>query len=189
MGPDSTKLIDPVKYEADIKAIDEKIIRFENELKRKITARNRLYDLIEDDSFDKNELKRRLNLNQDLLLGLGSQISEAQSERKDLQEAKDNDHLLRDFLKNKKGVLQKLARDLVNLPPEDRKTFVESMVDSKFAISSYGREYGKLTWEMKAPKIKFNLSILREFMDQGKIGKLDKNSSYSFTGMQAGPSP
>ena len=167
------KLIDPVKYEIDIKIIDEKIIRFENELKRKQTARDRLYDLIEDDSFDKNELKRRLSLNQDELLETSARINEAQKKRKDFQEAKENDHLLKDFLINKQDTLKRLAGDLVKLPPEDRKIFAESTAEGKFKIRSFGKEYGKPTWEMSAPNIKFNPVILQDFMDSGKIGKYE----------------
>ena len=175
------QLIDPAQYEVDIKALDEKINRLENELKRKQTGRDRIYELIEDDSFDVNELKRRLKLNQDEILETSARIDETQKEHKDLQEAKENDHLLKDFLNDKQGMLKKLARDLVKLPPEDRKIFAESTAEGKFKIRSFGKEYGKPTWEMSAPNIKFNPVILQDFMDQGKIGKheeiFNQNSS------------
>jgi len=171
-------LIDKVKYDSEEKALDDKLKRLNKELKKKQNARKRLYDAFEDDGFDKNELGQRLNKNQNEILEIEAHLSEAQQRLENIKMAKENDHLLKDFLNNKPDVLKKIAKDIWALSAEDKKKVAESMIDEKVKVDWYLEEWGK---KVEQPHFDstFNLSILNDLMSQNKI-LLSKDSTDHF---------
>jgi hypothetical protein len=171
------ELLDASRYDKTIKEKIKAIESLEADLKRLNTSRDRIFELIEDDRFDKNEMARRLNTNREETLTIEGKIKEAQQRLIQIQEAKRNDDLYRQFLRNKKSVLRRLASDLWRLEPEDRKRLAEGSVVGKVKLfKGYDDETDT---DITVPKLEVspNMALLKEFMEQGRIGKLSSKDS------------
>jgi len=178
------QLLDASHYDKSIAAFNKNIETFQTEIKRLTTARERIFDLIEDKRFDKNELAKRLNRNKEKTLTTEGKIKEARQRLIQDETAKQNDSLFRQFRHDKKGVLRKLATQLHRLSPDDQKRLAEgSVTGGKIKlVRTYDDETDSYT---AAPKLEAspNMALLKQLMEEGKIGKLsDKDSSNNTTG-------
>jgi hypothetical protein len=117
----------------------------------------------------------KLRTTDENIIKIEAQIQDVKSRIETLQEAKANDKLLRDFVKNKGKLIEKFQQELYNLDPEDKKRLVESMLDEKIRIAI---DENEISWANLPFRFRFNPSILEEFIKQGKISKLDQNGRY-----------
>jgi hypothetical protein len=168
-------LIDPDRYDGKITELNKKIERLTNERNKLGNAYYRLWDLYENFRFDQDELSDRLEKNKNEQRGLNDRINDAKQRKEELKEAKKNDKLLQDFLKNKRETILNLIKDLIKLGPNDRKTFVEACTRGKIKLGTNPNpEYpNEPKWEIREWDSSFNLPILQDFMDRGVIGKYD----------------
>ena len=113
------EVLDASRYDKKIKEMTNAIESLQADLKRVNLARDRIFDLIEDDRFDKNEMAGRLNRNKEETLTVEGRIKEVRRRLAQAEAAKRNDSLYRQFLRDKKSVLRKLAADLQKLSPDD----------------------------------------------------------------------
>jgi len=166
------EVLDSSRYDKTIKEMGKTVESLQADRKRLSTSRERILDLIEDDRFDKNEMAGRLNRNREETLTAEGKIKEARQRLTQAEEAKKNDSLYRQFLKDKKGVLRKLAADLQKLSPDDRKRLAEGSVAGKIKLVS-GYDDATDT-SMAVPKLEAspNVALLRQLMEEGKIGNL-----------------
>ena len=85
------------------------------------------------------------------------------------------------FLRNNKNLLRRIRKDLYNLNSKDQKLLVESLLNGKVTVNydEDSEEYGP-GGPVCEYKCKGNLDILKRFAEEGKITKLDQNSTHSF---------
>ncbi|MGA2516744.1 MAG: recombinase family protein [Thermodesulfobacteriota bacterium] len=179
------ELLDSSHYDKAIKQMGKTVESLQADLKKLNTARERIFDLIEDDRFDKNEMSRRLNRNKEETLIVEGKIKEARQKLTQAEEAKKNDVLYREFLKDKKGVLKKLAADLYKLSPDDMKRLAEGSINGKVKLV-LGYDETKDT-EIAIPKLEAssNMALLKQLMEEGKIGKFfSKDGSHDPSGYE-----
>ncbi|HBC89448.1 MAG TPA: hypothetical protein DCZ94_21125 [Lentisphaeria bacterium] len=172
-------LLDTNKYDKEISSIKEHLKRLKDDLKRKEKASAKLYSIFEDDGFDKNELKHRLSAIKNDMLGIESEIKDKEEKIELLETAKNNDHLIHDFVRKKDETLKRMFHDLRDLPPEDKKRYAESMINGKITIAYE-------TWGNKvriSPQfhLRYNEEILQQLINEGKLGKSNKYSRNSFS--------
>jgi len=176
-----SRLIDPAKYDKQLKQLNNKIFNLKNHHKKAVTAKSRIYDIYEIGGFDKNELSRRLNLRNDEILELEAKISDTRQEISELKEAKKNDQIWKNFVENETETLRGLKKDIYLLVPDDKKRVIESMTNSS-DIRIFGDK--REDYWLPAPyKLRFNQSVLLDLINQGKLPSLNKNglnpSSYN----------
>jgi len=170
-------LFDTKKHKDKINQLRETMDRLEFEITKKDRARKNLYKLLEEDGIIINELKDRLQINQDEKLGLEGNLNDAQSEYQKLVSIAENEKDISNFLRNNKNLLRKVRKDISNWNFKDRKLLIESSLMDK-VIVTYQEDNeidgpGGPTCEFK---LNTNLELLQKFMEEGKITKLDKNS-------------
>jgi len=170
-------LFDTKKHKDKINQLRETMDRLEFEITKKDRARKNLYKLLEEDGIIINELKDRLQINQDEKLGLEGNLNDAQSEYQKLVSIAENEKDISNFLRNNKNLLRKVRKDISNLNLKDRKLLIESSLMDK-VIVNYQEDNeidgpGGPTCEFK---LNTNLDTLRRFVEEGKITNLDKNS-------------
>jgi len=169
------KLYEPKRHKSKIRALGDQVHRIQKELTRKKTVRKNLFDLLGDDTFDRNELGEKLQQNKDEMLGLESKLYESQQELRALQELKDREDELKLFIKSNKKFFKKIVKEISNLDMEDRKLLIESVLDGPIKVDfeePSEDSAGGASIEYSGKK---NIEILQRFMDEGKISKLDKN--------------
>ena len=104
--------------------------------------------------------------------GVGSEAYlNGTSQEQKPEDAKENDQHLRDFLRDHRETVEKLQEDIYNLPSDDKKILIESMVDGKMRVSS-GEKKG---WAAVPFRMPFNRLILDRFINDGKLGSSSKN--------------
>jgi site-specific DNA recombinase len=169
------KLIDPKRYDRQINKWKRRLSVLGNDLKKSTKAKDKLYNLFsEDDDFDKNDLLKHINIRKEEILDIKGQIKDTQKQIDDLEDSKANDKLWANFVKNEAEVIMRLKTDIVNLPPADKKRLIESMINGDgIRIHGDSREKGK-PWHPTPYRLQFNLPILLDLIEQGKISSLDK---------------
>lgn len=177
-------LIDPEKYEKQIKKLKARKDRLKDERHKLAQKRDRLYNALEDGRFDNNELSRRLQKNKDEQLKINDRIKEAEQEVEDLKKTKEKDKLLQDWHTNKKDIIDKLAKKIRRMSPEDRKQLIEAIANGKrIKIEFYKEDWKETHWR---PRWQTNtndfVATLQHFMEEGKIIDLGKNSPDHFAG-------
>ncbi len=175
------QLFDTKKHKDKINQLRETMDRLEFEITKKDRARKNLYKLLEEDGIIINELKDRLQINQDEKLGLEGNLNDAQSEYQKLVSIAENEKDISNFLRNNKKLLRQVRKDIINLNSKDRKLLIESSLMDK-VIVNYQEDNeidgpGGPTCEFK---LNTNLDTLRRFVEEGKITNLDKNSAECF---------
>lgn len=162
-----------------INMLKETIDRLELELKKKNRARNFLYKLMEEDEINLSELKDRLQINQEEILGLEGNLNDTKLRYQELLSLAENENNISDFLHNNKDFLRRIRKDIFDLNSKDRKLLVESLLNDNVTVN-YQEDN-----ELDGPggpvceyKFKGNLDILQRFIEEGKITKLDKNSTH-----------
>jgi DNA invertase Pin-like site-specific DNA recombinase len=170
------ELVDQDRYDIALRDTRNLIESLEADRKRLELAKRRILDLLKKPDYNENEFKAELNRNKDDILETESRIQEAQARLKEIEAAKENDKLYREFMEDKKGILRKLAKDLINLEPQDKKRLAESMiVGGKITINKThpADENPNYTLDFEEHP---NITLLKALMDEGKIGKLNQDS-------------
>lgn len=169
-------LLDTNKYDKEIASIKGHLKRLKEDLKRKMNTTEKLYSIFEDSRFDKNELSHRLSANKNDILGIESEINDKEKKIELLETAKNNNHLLRNFANKKDETLKRMFQELKGLPPEDKKRYAESMIDGKKITINF-ETWGDAIRISPQFNIRYNENILHELMNEGKIGRSNKNGS------------
>jgi len=174
-------LFDTKKQKNKMNQLQKTISRLEVELNKKNRARNNLYELMEEDGIIINELKDRLQINQDEILGLEGNLNDTKLQYQELESLAEREKDISNFLRNNKEQLRKITKDIRKLNSKDRKLLVESMLKDK-VIVDYQEDN-----ELDGPggpscnfRLKWNPDILQRFFNEGKIAKLDQNSTECF---------
>lgn len=176
LGRKLEELADPARYDEKLEELQAQIASLEKEQKTKERAKERIFTLLEKEQFEENEFLRKLQENKNELLKIEGQVAEAQEKLATLEEAKLNDQMLRDFLIDKKETLNRMREDLYNLAPEDKKIFVESLVEGKIRVSDGGREGER--WAVLPFKMTFNRPILERFISEEKLLSLKQDATH-----------
>jgi site-specific DNA recombinase len=167
-------LVEKNNYDEQISKLEAQTGRLAKELMKKKTARDRIYDLLEDENFDTNELKKKLRLNKDEQLELEAKLEESRQKRYEVIEFMEDDNLWIEFVKDKRPVLKKLGRDLLNLSIQDKKRVAQAMIVGKIKVETAMDESG-IVWGPPQFEMRLNIPILKALMEEGKLGLLDNN--------------
>jgi len=174
-------LFNSKQHKDKINQLKETIYRLELEITKKERARNNLYKLVEEDETNLGELKDRLRINKDEILALKGNLNESDLEYQGLVSLSESEKDISNFLSNNRNLVRKLRKDIFKLNSKDKKLLVESMLMGKVAVH-YEEDN-----ELDGPggptcdyKLKCNTDILKRFIEEGKITKLDKNSAECF---------
>ena len=172
------QLFNPTNHKVKMNQLKGTIGRLEMELKKKNIAKNNLYKLLEEDETNLSEFIDKLQKNKDDILELEGNLDDSNSQYQELVSLSENEKEITSFLYNNKKKLRMLRKDVFNLNLKDRKLLVESMLKDKVTVD-YQEDN-----ELDGPggptcnyKLKWNPNILQRFINEGKITKLDKNST------------
>ena len=172
-------LFDPKKQKDKMKQLQKRISRLQIDLNKKNIARNNFYGLMEKEEINLLDITKRLEINQDEILGLESNLNDTKLEQKVLLDLIEREKEISNFLHANKKELRKIVKDINKLKEDDRKLLVESMLRDKVSVDyQEDNEFdgpGGATFNYN---LKWNPNILQRFMDEGKIANLNKNSPF-----------
>ena len=158
-----------------IRNLNEKVNELENDIKRNERYKERIYELLDEEQFNKNEFIRKLKDISEKLLLLNSKRNEVDDELKNIEQIQQSDQLYKDFLSNRKEFLKNMIRSLNNLSIDEKRILVEGMLIEKIKI--YAGDDGE-PWELNRGKLRFNKNILEQLVSSGKINILDKDTRH-----------
>jgi len=170
-------LVDSAHYDSQILTLENAYGRNEEELRRKELAKERLYSLLEEDKFNRDEFYQRLVKNEDEILRLKSFLADTQAKIETLREAKTNSEAFTEFVKGNLEWISGIQRELNDLSPLDKKRLAESLVDGKISVwigRLEDREKGP-EWAVGNLKFSFNRAIFDSLAAEGKLSNLTKN--------------
>jgi site-specific DNA recombinase len=176
-------LIDPERYKKQIEDVKSRINRLKKDRDKLTKASGRLYDALESGTLDADELSRRLRKNKDQQLKINAEIQEAETKKAELREIEQDDQFMKDFINNKKDVLDQLARDVNSLGPDDRKRLVEGVIKGRLKIITEEVEPGTeyyvpvVHWQVVHRAAGF-VEVLKALMAEGRVNLFPKNSSH-----------
>jgi len=171
------QLFNTKNHKVKMNQLKDTIDRLEVELNKKKRARNNLYELIEKDDINLNELNDRLQINQDEILELEGNLNNSNLQYQELVSLSESEKEISSFLYNNKNKLRMLRKDIFKLNSEDRKLLVESMLKEKVTVDYQDdNEQDGPGGPTCSYELKWNPDILQMFVNEGKIAKLDKNS-------------
>jgi DNA invertase Pin-like site-specific DNA recombinase len=175
------KLIDPVRYDRQIAELEEQSANLTMELKKKETVRTRLFSLLEVDDFYQEEFYAKMRENDEGIARVSARLLEIQDRITTLIEAKNNEHEFVEFVRGNSDWLRSIQEELFRLSPDDKKRFIESLVDGKIRVSMGLLEEGQEgpEWFMEENyRLSFNQAIFERLASEGKISGLDLNGSH-----------
>ncbi|MEW6658788.1 MAG: recombinase family protein [Thermodesulfobacteriota bacterium] len=180
---DLETLIDAGKFDEEITRLEAANNNLENELKTKERAKGRLLSLLEDEDFNQEDFRLRLFQVNEEITTIKAKIVDNDEKIKTLKENRDSQQELLKFIQGNRDWLAKLVEELTNLPPEDKKVIVESLIPEKITVYK--------GWEPGEPPISinfrifFNKTIFDRLASEGKITYLNLNGR-SHDGSPAG---
>ncbi len=181
LNPDKAfkDLFNPEKYESKQTELEQAREVLTEDLKATKRAKENLYKLLTFDDLDPEELRARLRANKDEILSLESSLTDIQAELHELATMLDREKEARDFLtKNREG-LKRLRRDIASLSLDDRKLLIEGMLKGPVIVDHQpDSEEDGPGGPVLDFKLRFNPDIIQRLMDEGKISRLNKNSSH-----------
>jgi hypothetical protein len=120
----------------------------------------------------------KLRENKDQIHTVQGHITESENRLLELRDIHDNEKRLQEYAASDKSFLKTLFKELKVLSLPDKKLLMESWIDGKITLD-YASDSGE-----DGPggiisdfKTSINIHILQRFMDEGKLSRLDKNSS------------
>lgn len=93
-------------------------------------AKDRIFDLYEVGDLDKEEIAERLHKRSEEIIEIENEIMSTRMKIKNVETAKDNDQIWKNFIENEQDTLEAFKKDILNLAPEDRKTLLKGMIES-----------------------------------------------------------
>jgi len=187
LNPDKAfgHLFDSNKHMVKMDRLQETVKRLDAELKKKKRARNNLFMFMEDETMNQDELRERLRVNEYERLELEGNLDNTCLQYQELQSLKEREQEISDFLYQNKHILKQLRRDIMKLDLADRKLLVESMLKEKITVDYQDdNEYDGPGGTSSDYRLRWNPDILQRFMNEGKISKLDKNSTDDLAGYE-----
>ncbi|OPL09431.1 MAG: hypothetical protein AVO38_10915 [delta proteobacterium ML8_D] len=161
-----------------VRALEMKAANASKELKKKERARERLFQLLEADTFDPDELNIKLRDNKHEIVRLEMLIKETQDELKELEEATKNEKEIEQFLNTNKEAFRQIVSEISRLSPDDKKIYIESRLDGPILVDYEEPGPDSAGGPTLDYTIKPNIRILQRFIQEGKISQfpvLDKN--------------
>jgi hypothetical protein len=171
-------LVDTAHYDNQILTLDTAYGRNEEELRRKELAKSRIFDLLEMDDFDRDEFHLQLIRTDDEILRLKSLLADIQGKIENLRESKANNEAFVEFIRGNQEWLSGIRQELQDLSPEDKKRFVESLVEGKikvFRVWPCEEEGEKGPGWAQNWIFSFNRAIFDNLTAEGKLSYLTKN--------------
>lgn len=167
------------KHKEKILNFEQTVLNLESELAAKKKARERIYKLLEIDGSDVNEVYGKLKLNKDELITIESNLTEVKHKLSELLRIEQKEKERTDFLTNNKKQFATLRKEIRELSLEDRKTLVECMLSEPIKLDYEDAIEGEHGGGPCADyKLHFNTSVIQRFIDEGKILRFNKDSSY-----------
>jgi hypothetical protein len=164
------------QYEERIASLEMQLKGLQAVLKRKEIAKDRLFILLEMDDYDPHDFNAKYREATAEIDKLTSQIAETQEKLTTLQNSKDQQDALKKFVQENQPWLTEIRKDLLKLGPEDKKLFVETLVQGKIKITlEYVDEGGGENWNAEIPGFRFNPSIFEQLSEKGKLSVLRPN--------------
>jgi site-specific DNA recombinase len=169
------ELADPDRYDREISKLEKRKGLLNKELQRKELARERLYQALEKDRFLEQDFLEKQAEFKNEMLRIEGQLSEIAEKLQAVQQAKANDRRIHDFLRNKRGMLQGLYKELDNLSSQDKKVYIEGMIDGNVEVGrGASEEDGPWTLHIW-PRL--NPSVIERLIREGKVVSLNKDAS------------
>jgi len=170
-------LFNSEKSKINMDKLKQTINTLKAELRKKKIAQNNLFKLLEDVNI--KGVKQRLQENSSEITELDKNIEEANLQYQELETIKNKEEEILDFLHNNKSKFNQLKKDIFNLDKSDRKILIESMLEGNIIVDYQDdNEVDGPGGPISDFKLTWNPDILQRFVDEGKITKLDKNSTY-----------
>jgi len=172
------ELIDSARYDRQIAELEEQSANLAMELRKKEKVKARLFSLLEADDFYQEEFHAKLRENDEGIARVSARLLEIQDRIATLIEAKNNEHEFVEFVRGNSDWLRSIRNELFHLSPDDKKRFVESLVDGKIRVSMGLLEEGQEgpEWFMEETyRLSFNQAIFERLASEGKISGLDLN--------------
>jgi site-specific DNA recombinase len=167
------ELFDTKEYEHKIQRLSDHIIEFESEINKNLRIKERLYNILEEEQYNKNDFISKIRDISNKISTLTSKQHEVRHEIKIIEEMKQNDNLYKEFMTNRKDFIKDLINSLHHLFVYDKKLLVEGVLREKIRIFAGS---GNEPWEPIGPKFRFNKEILVRLIDDGKINILNKDT-------------
>ena len=173
-------VVDPDQYERAIEDLKEQMKRHERELAKIKRGNENIDDALNDPEWKehKNRLLRKLNKNKEEWHRITGLLDETKEKIRETEEARTNQQALKTFLRSNLDGLAKLRDEIFNLPPADKKTLIEAMLEERIRIGLELRpDTDEPHWARLPYTIRFNKSILKKFIAEGKIKSLNANAA------------
>ncbi|RJQ23986.1 recombinase family protein [Candidatus Parcubacteria bacterium] len=179
LAPSNEKFIDELfteqNFDQQIENGKKAIIAHKSELKRKLSAKDRIYGLLEDVAFDRNELHTLLTKNANEVLAINEQIKQAQENLDEIEKKREDVVDWKMLIGNERDVLNMLRIDLTALETDDKKLLIERMLTESIPVHN-DHEGTESKWALGSFKFSFNSSVLQELIDEGKLPSLSKHT-------------
>lgn len=170
-------LFDTSKMDARIKELEQLLSTLSKEIEKKFTAKERILELLEGDSFDRTLFFERLHKNDAEQETLKSRLETAEQELIEAREQRGTNLEIKEFLLQKKSAMNNLRREINHLKSEDRRVFIENMIDGRISVDYLvDPETGGKILDIRK-KYKMNPQAFERLINDGKIMSLGKNSS------------
>lgn len=173
------ELFNPEKNNERINEIKAAMINIESDKRSANRERANLFKLLQYDNADTNEIHQKLRKNKDELINIESSLTKLQEQLSSLEGIHIQEEKFAEFIKHNRDHLKSLREDIRNLDMKDRKLLVESMLLEKVVVDYQEDD------ETEGPggpiadfKMRGNTDIIQRFVEEGKISKLNKNSSF-----------
>lgn len=166
-------LVDPARYDRMIIDLKGQGERLEKDLQGKERAKERLFRLLESPDCNEGDFRSRLELLTNEALTIQGRLEEIQGDIQKLEQGRQNDKALAEFLRDKRGLLQDIYRELSALPNTGKKDLIEALLDGPIEIWGAGEG----PWTINARR-RFDPTILKRFVSPKVMGSLDSNGSH-----------
>jgi site-specific DNA recombinase len=174
-------MFDPVKHQEQIDNQINIIFNLEQDLARNLRTNKRILKIIkdlDDKEFNSESIGSDLISNEKEKYGIQGRLSDAKVRLKELQGRLTREKEAFDFMKKNKKQLDSIRNDIRNLSMTDRRILVESMLKDPVVVDYEDPIPGEHGGGVAADyKIHFNPEIIKRFIEEGKIGQLNINSS------------
>lgn len=172
-------IFDSDNHKNTIKLLNQKIDRLEAELKKKNRAKDSLFELLERDELNLDDLTNKIQIKQDEIFNIESDLEDTRLELKEQENSAKTEKDIEDFIKKNKKELNNIAKKINKLSADDRKLLVESMLKDKVIVDfQEDNKFDGPGGTSCRYKLKWNPHILQRFVDERKITILNTNSTH-----------
>ncbi len=172
-------LLNPEKYDKLISEQEIKLNNYHQIIHKKEKARERIIDILEEDDFDKSAFYERYMKYNEEIETIQACVIDIQKKMAYYKEVANNNTRFINFIKDNQDWLTNIQNELFNLSREDKKRFIESIIDGKIYIyiDQDEAEGVPLHPSIALPNFSLNSGIFELLSQEGKISSLDKNGA------------